>query len=705
MTIKNQILIRLYLTFGLMLFVAILIVVRIVFIQQVEGTHWQQMGAETSRSIVLNAERGNVYSNEGALLATSIPVFDVFFDAKAQGISQEIFDKHINHLAIKISEFTTARYKDNTKHWTKEGIKRKLINARNNNKRYISLFSNVNYEDVSVIKQFPLFNRGKNKGGLIIEKSMQRTWPYKALAQRTIGEVRGNDITPVGLEGSFNTELSGLKGLQIQRKVAQNTWLPLDNSNNVEPINGANIVTTINVEFQRIAQNELLKGLQLHKADHGCAVVMEVATGKIKAIANLGLNKSGNYMEAYNYAVGEGTEPGSTFKTATLAALLESGKANLNDKVVVDYGKHNFCNAEMKDASSKFRGTVDLAEAFTVSSNVGIAKTVVKHFGSKPENFIQYLQQFNLHQPTGVNIKGEANPQIIDAENPQWNNCVTLPWLSVGYSVKLSPLQILSFYNAIANNGLYKSPYLVKAISNAGNIEQEFDALLTKKIMNESTAEQLQNVLAKVVESGTAENIKSDKLKLAGKTGTSKISAGKQGYQNEYQASFAGFFPTDRPQYSCIISITKPKADAYYGSEVAAPIFKAIAEQIFINTKNSQTVITQTVANKFDDKKLKKGNVVDYQNISTAFNHHIVDQSKSSWSQPIINGENLYLKNMEVTNSIVPNVINMGLKDAIYLLESKGLRVVFVGKGKVISQSLPTGKNFKKGEIIRIELS
>lgn len=705
MTIKNQILVRLYLSFGIMLFVAILIVSRIIYIQQVEGAHWQQMAAETSRSIVLNAERGNVYSNDGALLATSIPVFDVYFDPNAQGITQAVFDRNINTLSEKISDFTTNRYKDRSMHWTKEGIKRKLINARNNNKRYVSLFNNLDYQDVSLIKQFPLFDRGKNKGGLIIEKSMQRTWPYKALAKRTIGEVRGNDITPVGLEGSFNTELSGLKGLQIQRKVGQNTWLPVDNSGNVEPVNGSNIVTTINVEFQRIAQNELLKGLQLHKADHGCAIVMEVNSGKVKAIANLGLNKKGNYVEGYNYAVGEGTEPGSTFKTAALAALLESNKASLNDKVVIDYGKHNFCNAEMKDASSKYRGTVNLVEAFAVSSNVGLAKTVVKHFGNKPEKFIQHLQQFNLHKPTGINIKGEAVPQIIDTENPQWNNCITLPWLSVGYSVQLTPLQILAFYNAIANSGIYKSPYLVKAISNAGNMVEKFENHLTIKIMTENTATALQSALTKVVEIGTAKNIKSNVVELAGKTGTSKISAGKQGYQNEYRSSFAGFFPANNPKYSCIVTISKPKADAYYGSEVAAPIFKNIAEQIYVNTNNTQSIIAKVIPNKFDNRKLKKGYVEDYQNISSAFNHSIIDQSKSSWTRPSINGENLHLKNLEVTKKLVPDVINMGLKDAIYLLEKEGLRVIFTGKGKVINQSLQAGKKFKKGDLIRIELS
>lgn len=705
MTIKNQILVRLYLTFGIMLFVAISIVARIIYIQQVEGTHWQQMAAETSRSIVLDAERGNVYGEDGALLATSIPVFDVYFDPKAQGINQKIFDEHIDELSQKISDFTGRRYKDTSLYWGKEAVKRKLINARNNNKRYVSLFNSLDYEDVSEIKQFSLFNKGKNKGGLIIEKSMQRTWPYKALARRTIGEVRGNDITPVGLEGSFDDKLSGLKGLQIQRKVGQQTWLPLENSNNVEPVNGANIVTTIDVELQRIAQNELLKGLQLHKAEHGCAVIMEVATGKIKAISNLGLNKSGNYMEAYNYAVGEATEPGSTFKTAALATLLESNKATLNDKVVVDYGKHIFCKAEMKDASSKFRGTVSLAEAFAVSSNVGLAKTVVKHFGNQPEKFIQYLHQFNLNQPTGITIKGEASPQIIDTENPQWNNCITLPWLSNGYSVTLTPLQILSFYNAIANDGLYNSPYLVKAISNAGNTVEEFETHLTKKIMSESTATKLQSALAKVVESGTAKNIKSNILELAGKTGTSKISAGKQGYQNEYRSSFVGFFPAGKPKYSCIVSISKPKAEAYYGSEVAAPVFKAIAEQIFVSDRNSKTIIVEAISNKFENKNLKKGNVEDYHKISTAFSHNVVDQSKSNWTQPSANGKNLRLKNVEISNKIVPNVINMGLKDAIYLLEENGLKVIFSGKGKVVDQSLQAGKNFKKGDIIRIELS
>lgn len=718
MTIKQDILIRLYVAFSCMLLLAISILGKAFYIQSVKGEQLLEQAAKNSRPKVFDAERGNIYSSDGRLLATSIPNFDIYFDPNAQGISSEDFELHVDALSEKISAFAQKRYADPALHYSKAGMKRKLQNARKNNKRYISIFKNIDFHEVKAIKQWPLFERGQNKGGLIITKENKRTWPWGELARRTLGSDRGNGIQAVGLEASFNKELAGLKGLCIERRVGE-SWLPLDKKDNIKPINGADVVTTIDVDFQQITQQALLEGLVNHKADHGCAVVMEVATGKIKSIANLGLNKNNKYIEAYNYAVGESREPGSTFKVATMAALLESNKVTIQDKVAVENGKHQFCREQMKDASSKYRGTISLEEVFSVSSNVGFAKTVVKHFGNKPANFIGYLKDFLLDEKTDIHIIGETQPVILDTDNKAWNDCVTLPWLSVGYSLSLTPLQRLTFFNAIANNGKRVKPYLVEKVSKVGESNESYlykryhnNILNTQntRICSEKTAKQLQELMVKVVENGTAKNIQTDLLNYGGKTGTSKISKGREGYENEYQSSFIGFFPKENPQYSCAVVIAKPQGDEYYGNVVAAPVFKRIAEQINaidqplhpLLTKNTDKILTEA---QLKDDHLKSGAVEDYIMLSEYFENPVTDYSKNEWTKPKTNEGKLLLNTYELKEKITPNVKGMGLKDAIYLLENHGLRVIFTGRGKVQKQSIQPGVQFKKSEIIRIELS
>ncbi len=704
MTIKQEILIRLYVAFSCMLLLAIIILGKAFYIQTAKGDDLLEQAARNSRPKVFDAERGNIYSSDGRLLATSIPKFDVYFDPNAQGISTEDFNEHIDALSEKISTFTKTRFADPTLHYSKAGMKRKLQNARKNYKRYISIFKNMDFQEVKEIKQWPLFKRGQNKGGLIITKEHKRTWPWGELARRTLGSDRGNGIQAVGLEASFNKELAGLKGLCIERRVGE-SWLPLDKKDNIEPVNGADISTTIDVDFQQITQQALLEGLINHKADHGCAVVMEVASGKIKAIANLGLNKKQKYIEAYNYAVGENAEPGSTFKVATMAALLESHKVDINDKVVVDHGAHQFCREKMKDASTKFRGTITLEEVFSVSSNVGFAKTVVKHFGNKPANFINYLHDFLLDEKTGISIVGEPQPVIMNTEDKAWNDCVTLPWLSVGYSLSLTPLQRLTFYNAIANDGKHVKPYLVERVIKVGETIKSYSNNSTQRICSEQTAKQLQNLMVKVVEKGTAKNIQSDFLNYGGKTGTSKISKGRQGYENEYQASFIGFFPKENPKYSCAVVITKPQGEEYYGNAVAAPVFKRIAEQIHAIDQPLHPILKENSNMILVDAQTKKGAVEDYLMLSAYFENPVADHSKNEWTQPKTTTDKLLLNTYELKEKMTPDVKGMGLKDAIYLLENHGLKVIFTGRGKVQKQSIKPGMQFKNGAIIRIELS
>jgi len=691
---------------GFLVLVACLILGKAIHIQMVEGELWRSKAVSNTRIDIIEADRGNLYSSDGHLLATSIPVFNVFFDPLAKGINQTIFNSKIDSLSQKLAAFSKSKYADQTMHYSASSWKKKLTNARKQNKRYVNLYKKLDFNEINELKEWPIFNRGRNSGGLIIEKEYTRVWPYNELARRTLGTARAENSHSVGLEGSYNKELAGLKGMWIKRKVGPSTWLPVNDDNEVLPENGKDLVTTLDVDLQDIVENSLLRGLLEHKADHGSAVVMDVKTGKVRAIANLGLNDNKTYGERYNYAVGEGSEPGSTFKVVSMAALLESNSVTANTKTDVGNGYHRFCTGEMKDATARDRGIIPISEAFAVSSNVGIAKAVVKAFGKKPARFIDYLKKFSIDDKTGVSIKGEAKPQLITTEDKVWNDCVTLPWLSVGYSIKLTPLQVLTFYNAIANNGVHVNPTLVEKSNHFDELIDPNNKTSKKRIVSANTANTLQNMLTDVVVSGTAKGIKSDIINLAGKTGTTKIADEKTSYDEDaYSSSFVGYFPAENPQYSCIVVINRPTAGEYYGSTVAAPVFKEIAERTYLIDSDLHPIIARDISNPSLPNAIKKGLADDHIQIAQNFGTDVNVSNNAEWVLPNYNTNNVELQKVSIKKEQIPNVVGMGLKDAIYLLENMGLRVVFSGRGKVQKQSKDPGTAIKKGEIIKIELS
>jgi len=703
---KEQILFRIYIAVGFLILIACLIIGKAFQIQTLEGEHWRSKAVSNTRIDIIEADRGNLYSSDGHLLATSIPVFNVYFDPLARGINTTIFNEKIDSLSNKLAEFSKTKYADKDMHRSAANWKRKLAEARKQNKRYVSIYKKLDFNEVRALKQWPIFNKGRNSGGLIIEKEYTRVWPYNELARRTLGTARAENSHSVGLEGSYNKELAGLKGMWIKRKVGPSTWLPVNDDNEVLPENGKDLVTTLDIDLQDIVENSLLRGLLENKADHGSAVLMDVKTGKIKAIANLGLNENKSYGERYNYAVGEGSEPGSTFKLASMAALLENNSVTANTKTSVGNGYHRFCSVEMKDATARDRGSIPISEAFAVSSNVGIAKAVVNNFGSKPNRFIDYLDKFLLNEKTGISIKGEAAPQYITTKDKVWNDCVTLPWLSVGYSVKLTPLQILTFYNAIANNGMHVNPTLVEKSNLFGDLIEPENKASNKRIVSSNTASILQNLLADVVQKGTAKGIKSDIINLAGKTGTTKISDGKTNYDEDaYSASFVGYFPAENPQYSCVVVINRPTAGEYYGSTVAAPIFKEIAERTYLIDSDLHPIIVHQNSTDRKISNMKKGDVKDHIEIAKTLGTSLGEVTNGVWAYPEYKLENIQLSTVSIKENHIPNVVGMGLKDAIYLLENMGLRVIFSGRGKVQKQSMEPGSNIKEGEIIKIELS
>jgi len=707
MTYKQQILIRIYLVLFVLVIFAITILAKAFHIQQIElkdGKKWKTYATKNSALKVISGERGNLYSSDGHLLNTSIPVFDIYFDTHANGLSDKVFNQNIDTLAFLLSKFNN---KVNKTKKTKKHYKNFLKKKRLNKNRYVSLFKKLNYDELAEIEKFPIFNLGRNKGGFIVNQKNDRHHPFKELAFRTIGSTGKKDVKAIGLEGYFDRHLSGVKGTQVLKRVTDKLWVPISNQSSVKALNGKDILTTINVKIQDVVHDELNKALYRHNAKYGSAIVMEVETGAIKAIANLSFNEGTNqYHEMFNNAIGKRFEQGSTFKLISMAALLESGKVKLDDKVDIGNGSHSFCEVNMNDASNKEKGAISIEDVFKRSSNVGIAKVVDEVFGTKPNNFFNHLKKFEITESTGISIKGEQMPDFVSPEDEKWSSCVTLPWLSIGYSADISALQLLKFYNTVANDGIAVNPFLVYNRQANDFYVESNQSKFGRKVLSKNVSDKLQHLLRAVVEDGTAKKINSPKIKLAGKTGTSKVyNFEEKKYETDkYHASFIGYFPADNPKYSCAVVISETESLQYYGSQVAAPVFKNIAEQIlYIDTEIHDFVNSSSNENKILIKN-KKGNAEDHNVIAKELTKNIIN-TESKWITPKYNNEKLYYRAETITNNKVPNVMGMGLKDAIYILENAGMKVKFSGRGKVSKQSIRAGENIKKGKIISIELT
>jgi len=528
------------------------------------------------------AERGNIYSSDGKLLATSVPVYNLHFDPVT--VDEELFFEEVSALSNSLAK--------KLKNQSKDRWKNELIKARNQDQRYFPIGKDFSYLDLQEIKSFPIFNAGRYKGGLIIEQENFRKMPLGKIAERTIGRERKSFAT--GLEGAYSYYLQGKDGKRLKQKIGNQNWKPLNDQNEQEPENGLDLISTIDSRMQDIVHNALLSSLETYQADHGCAVLMDVKTGAIKAISNLGITKNGTYFEKRNYAVWESTEPGSTFKLAAVLALFEDGYADLNTPVDTENGIYEYKQSLIKDSNGKGYGKTNLREAFEKSSNVGIAKTIIDHYASQPQKFIDRLYSIGLHKPLDLAIKGEGKPRIPKTTDADWS-AISLPWISFGYQVSFTPMQLLTFYNAVANNGIMVKPRFLEEIQSHGRrVEKIETEVLNPAICSPETLEKLQILLKGVVQDGTAQTGKYAICGLAGKTGTCQLNYWKEGTK-DYQASFAGYFPTEDPQYSCIVVINKPQG-SYYGSTVAFPVFINIAENIY---RNSPQEINSTPAQSF----------------------------------------------------------------------------------------------------------
>lgn len=702
---KSDVLWRVYLLYALMLIFSVLVIIKIVLIQTKEKDALLEYAENNELKYRSEyAFRGNVFSKNGTLLATSVPVYNIYFDAIAP--HDTIFDKNISKLADSLSNM--LRDKSKSKYLAT------LKDARKNNKRYVKIASKVSVGEYKRMQTFPIFKEGKNRGGFIADKSYVRELPYGILAARTIGYVREkeNDSVYVGLEGAFNDYLKGKNGLQMVRRINGGFWMPIPDENNVDPVNGDDIYTSIDIEIQDVAENALKKCLVENDALQGCVVLMDVKSGFVEVMASLSYNeKNSKYEESYNFALRHNVEPGSTFKAVSMLALLENDPSmDINEKIYLGTEIYKvFHRRMMRDSHlvTDEKGYSTIKNAFEQSSNIGLATLAVEAFEDNPDKFIELIYKTKINEPLNLDIKGEAKPDIKTTKDKRWSK-LSLPWMSIGYEVMLTPIQILTFYNAIANGGVMVKPQFVKEIRHGNTTKMVFDTIvINERIASEKTIETLQVLLEGVVENGTAAKaLNKLGFSVAGKTGTAQISQGKEGYNKKnYTATFVGYFPAEEPKYSCIIVVSNPRGKNYYGSSVSAPVFKEIAEKVYATRLAYEL---PEVDGQYDCDEFAKASMVYFDDFVDYCNINEIpfddDSENDVWVKVDDNEEMISASPITVEDDKVPDMSGMNISDAVYLVETMGWKVQFEGYGKVKTQSIKAGTLLPKGKTIKLTL-
>lgn len=658
---------RIYLVAFAIFLMAIAIAVKLTNIQWVEGDYYRKLAKErTVKNFVIPANKGNIYSADGSLLATSIPNYEIRFDAIAPKI--EAFEKNVKPLSDSLSNLLGK---------PSSFFLNEFRKARANKNRYYLVARDLSYTEYVKIKSFPLFKMGPYKGGIIVEQETVRKHPIGKIAERTVGYIgfddKGNE-NPVGIEGAFGKYLEGKDGKILKQKIAKGQWKPIRDVNEIDPQDGYDIVSTIDVYIQDIAHHALLKQLELYEADHGCVVVMETKTGHVKAITNLGRNdKSGLYSERLNYAIGESHEPGSTYKLVDLMVLLEDKKIDTSAVFDSYGGVIKYSGKSVRDSHEGGYGKISLARGFELSSNTVMVQAVYNNYKNNPSQFVNHVNSYGLNKRLGLPIKGEGKPFVPQPSDKNWSN-ISLPWMAFGYGVSITPMQTLTFYNAVANNGVMVKPQFVSEIKEWNRTIKKYDTeVMNPKICSKETILKLHAVLENVVKKGTGSKLYSKDFSMAGKTGTAAVNYSKNGGSEKYYASsFVGYFPADKPKYSCIVVVHKPNTvnNNYYGADVAGPVFKRIAQKIFTDAPSTNEI----------------------KNI----NRRIPKQE---------NDYDTYFAKSQKKQSSIPNVKGMSGMDAVALFGNLGVKVKIIGIGKVKKQSIQAGESLDKNATITLELS
>ena len=704
--IKKDILWRVYLCFLGIVLLSAIVIGRAFYIQQAEGKFWTSMGDSLHlKYLPVDAERGTIYSEDGNMLSTSVPVFDVFIDFGAEGL-REKDGKRLKENVDSLSTCLASLFNDKTA----ADYKKELRLGYKNKDRYYNLKRKISFSEYKQLRDFPLVKLGKNKSGFIIEAKDKRINPYVLLANRTIGLSR-NNASNVGLEQSYDSLLKGKTGQQLVRYIA-GAYMPVDGGE-LEPENGKDIISTLDTYIQDVTESALMRMMIGNNSLHGTAIVMETTTGKIKAIANLGKQNDGSYAEDLNYGIGKATEPGSIFKLATLMSLLEDKYININSTVDCEGGQKTFYGLNIRD-SHLGAGVITVKNAFASSSNVAFAKMADQYYHEQPSKFINHLHDFRLDQMTGVDITASSGkPYIKKPTNKSWSK-TTIPFMAHGYEELVTPLHMLMLYNAIANNGKMMKPYLVSSIREYGvEVKSIQPQVLVEKICSNETLVQLKECLLEVVqgEHGTARKIKDSSYLIAGKTGTAVTALNNKGYNKGnkiYQASFIGYFPAEQPKYTVAVVIQNSnESKMVYGADVSGTVFKEISDRIYsVYLSNKKyTGIKKADSALYSYLGMKN----DLNSIFSYLNLPFVDSAVSgSWRSLQLKNNAALLNTSAVSSAsgtITPNVVGMGLKDAVYLLENMGLKVTTTGRGRVINQSLIAGTNFNKTQTISLILN
>ncbi len=703
---RKSILIRAILVFTGMFLFGMAVVYYVFKIQVKEVDKWKAKANEFSTHVFeIDPIRGNIFDCNGNLLASSVPIYDIRVDGQAKGfVANDNFENDLDSLAICMAN----EFKDRSA----KAYKSLFVKIKKTKNRYFLLKGRISFRQMQRLTKFPIFRLGKYKGGLLITERTTREKPFEMLAERTIGFTQIG-VAKVGLEGSFDFMLSGKSGKQVMQRIAGGTWIPIDDENSIEAQEGKDIYTTIDVNLQDVTEQSLMNKLVEEGAEWGTAILMEVATGHIKAVANLTRESDGSYTEKYNYAVARSTEPGSTMKLISMLSMLEDGFVTAKDKVDVENGVKTFCNYTMHD-SHEGTATISMQEAFEHSSNIGIAKQVVRFYQKNPSAFYKHIEQLNLTNKLKLQIAGETKPSVLNPNNPMWS-CSSLPSMSIGYGLSFTPLQLLSVYNAVANNGKLVKPLFVTNITDAGQtVKQYKPTVLVEKICSDATLKQLRDMMEGVVARGTASGFKSEFYSYAGKTGTAIIANDGKGYNSGgkkfYRASFCGYFPADAPKYSCMVLISKPLKE-YYAAKVALPVFKDIADKVYATSIQLHTDLKSKIAidSAVHLPAISKIFTNDLKQIMSVFESKRLlkidsTNEEADWAETSNYGNNLGYKSIDYNIELVPDVKGMGIKDALYLFESKGVQVQVIGSGKVAKQSVPPNTPIKQVKKIVLQL-
>ncbi|MES2520940.1 MAG: penicillin-binding protein [Bacteroidota bacterium] len=702
MNIKKDIIFRVRLMFLFILLFAVGIVWRIVQLQTIEGEKWREKAKRVYvKKRVVDAVRGNIYADDGSLLATSLPKYKLGFDpmvSRLNKVNGKIYDDGIDSLCHLLANF----YGD--KDW--KDYYASIDLARRDKVSYIRLNEKkLDFQQKKAMETWPIFRDGKFKGGVVFEKSNERYNPFGKMGFRTIGYKK--ETEKVGIENSFDAQLAGTNGRGVFEKIVGGSWRPIDGGEESIPVPGVDIHTTIDVNIQDVAESSLIKYLRQLNADKGCVVVMEVATGEIKAMTNLTrLRDTLSYAETYNHAVLGLSDPGSVFKLPSMVALMEFGGLKNEEWVHTGDGTLTIGNKVLRD--TKAHGTISAQEVFETSSNVGTAKLMLKYFKGQEQEYYKKLHQFHLDEPLNFQLRPDARPVI---NQPKLGDITAMPWNSIGYGTSLTPLQMLAFYNAIANDGKWIQPIIVKHTKIADVIEDDYKFSQLKyeePLCSKETLIKVKKMLEGVVERGTAMNIKNNLYKIAGKTGTSRKFINGKYREGMYYTSFIGYFPADAPKYSCVVMIDNPrgvKQEALFAAEASAPVFKEIADKIYAcDIRMHKSLASAKVDLRRFATKKQVAHTADIKTICEEFNIEKVPTNEG-WS--IVRGDGGKLEYQIHNNpkERVPDTRGMTLKNAMYVLENKGFKISFTGIGKVVSQSIPPGVNAVKNRNIALVLN